>query len=139
MPSIPKLDDGRIYRNSMHSEFVGGEFHGGQTFVSDGSERSRRSEILEWISTIPYTSHHRSISDCRLDGTGTWIFDKDEYRTWRASNVSLLLLLRGIPGVGKTYIALTVVDYFLRTPLPGKSHTSIATEPRQIAETQRAS
>ena len=57
---------------------------------------SDRSKILGWISTIPYTSHHRQISEGRLDGTGEWFLAKDEYRDWRESSASKLLLLRGI-------------------------------------------
>ena len=55
-----------------------------------------RSEILEWISNIPYTSHHKHISEGRLKGTGEWLFEREEYRTWRSSSASKLLLLRGI-------------------------------------------
>lgn len=57
---------------------------------------SNRSQILEWISTIPYTSHHKRISEGRLDGTGEWLLAKKEYQDWRASSTSKLLLLRGI-------------------------------------------
>jgi len=57
---------------------------------------SRRSEILEWISTIPYTEHHTRIGTVRLPGTGEWLFQKGEYKEWLSSSVSRLLLLRGI-------------------------------------------
>jgi len=55
-----------------------------------------RTGILGWISTVPYTNHHKRISDDRLEGTGEWILGKEKYRTWRASTDSMLLLLRGI-------------------------------------------
>jgi hypothetical protein len=57
---------------------------------------SRKFEIFAWISTLPYTSHHRRINEQRLEGTGTWLFDKKEYCDWRDSSTSKLLLLRGI-------------------------------------------
>ena len=57
---------------------------------------SKRSKILEWISDVPYTSHHKRISEGRLKGTGKWVFEREEYRTWRSSSASKLLLLRGI-------------------------------------------
>ena len=91
---------------------------------------SKRSEILEWISNVPYTSHHKLIGERRLKGTGEWIFEREEYRTWRSSSASKLLLLRGIrkssrafiemssrltrfthlAGAGKTFIASKVID-----------------------------
>jgi hypothetical protein len=57
---------------------------------------SERSSILKWISVIPYISHHKLISEGRLEGTGEWLFEKQEYTTWRSSSISKLLLLRGI-------------------------------------------
>jgi len=57
---------------------------------------SNRSEILEWIATIPYTGHHKRISEGRLVGTGDWLFAKKEYRDWQASCESKMLLLQGI-------------------------------------------
>ena len=104
---------------------------------------SKRSEILGWISNIPYTSHHKHISEGRLKGTGEWLFGREEYRAWRSSSASLLLLLRGIrmylrafqvlhwdefstyqlthsAGAGKTYIASTVIDSLSSTQTPEK-------------------
>ena len=57
---------------------------------------SKRSEILEWISDVPYTSHHKRIGEGRLEGTGKWICEREEYHAWRSSSASKLLLLRGI-------------------------------------------
>jgi len=56
---------------------------------------SERPEILEWISTIPYKSHHMRIRDNRLEGTAEWILDKKEYQNWISSSESMMLLLRG--------------------------------------------
>ncbi|KAI5793675.1 hypothetical protein FPQ18DRAFT_291438 [Pyronema domesticum] len=78
--------------------------------IQDWLEDSERSSILEWISTIPYPSHHKRISAGRLEGTGKWLFERQEYRMWISSSVSKLLLLRGTPGAGKTYIASTFID-----------------------------
>jgi hypothetical protein len=49
-------------------------------------EGSRRSDILDRFSTIPYTNHHQRIHDGRLEGTGEWQFEKAEYRAWRESS-----------------------------------------------------
>ncbi|KAF8428797.1 hypothetical protein EV426DRAFT_527835, partial [Tirmania nivea] len=76
----------------------------------------RESEILQWISEIPYTEHHTHISKSRLGGTTDWLLKREEYRNWRAISASKLLLLRGTPGAGKTYIASSVIDSFLITP-----------------------
>ena len=70
--------------------------NGGWSTLTHTTAVSKRSEILEWISNIPYTSHHKLIGEGRLKGTGEWLFEREEYRTWRSSNASKLLLLRGI-------------------------------------------
>jgi hypothetical protein len=57
---------------------------------------NERSSILQWISMIPYTSHHKRISEGRLEGTGKWLFERQEYTTWISPSDSKLLLLRGI-------------------------------------------
>jgi len=87
------------------------------------------------VSTIPYTEHHKRISEGRLEGTGEWLFEREEYCAWRSSSVSKLLLLRGIrkfphasfigpssllsarllAGAGKTYIASRAIDFFVST------------------------
>ncbi|KAF8252084.1 hypothetical protein K440DRAFT_19197, partial [Wilcoxina mikolae CBS 423.85] len=76
-------------------------------------EGVERSKILEWISKIPYSSHHKEISERRLDDTGRWLFEKEEYRRWKSSSASTLLLLRGIPGAGKTFCASKFIDSYL--------------------------
>ncbi|KAI5821054.1 hypothetical protein BZA77DRAFT_272589 [Pyronema omphalodes] len=73
--------------------------------LQDWAEDSERSSILAWISNIPYKSHHDRINSRRLEGTGMWLLERDDYKAWISSSVSKLLLLRGTPGAGKTYIA----------------------------------
>jgi hypothetical protein len=41
-------------------------------------------------------NHCNQISGERLEGIGEWLLAKTEYRDWRASSVSKILLLRGI-------------------------------------------
>ncbi|KAI5841657.1 hypothetical protein BZA05DRAFT_344843, partial [Tricharina praecox] len=101
------LDDINILTSRLSPQIDG---------IQQRLEGSRRSDILEWISKIPYTNHHKRISEVRLKGTGEWLFKKTEYHNWRSSSASKLLLLRGIPGAGKTFIASRVIDSFLSSP-----------------------
>ncbi|KAI5811986.1 hypothetical protein BZA77DRAFT_347362 [Pyronema omphalodes] len=73
--------------------------------IQDWIADSDRSAMLQWISAIPYISHHNRISEERLEGTGEWLFERPEYEGWMSSSESKLLLLRGIPGAGKTFMA----------------------------------
>ncbi|KAI5792009.1 hypothetical protein EDC01DRAFT_746799, partial [Geopyxis carbonaria] len=76
-------------------------------------QKSKRSEILKWTSNVPYEQHHQRIKETRLDGTGEWILQRNEYQEWRASSSSMLLLLHGIPGAGKTRLVSRVIDSLL--------------------------
>ncbi|KAI0100893.1 hypothetical protein GGR51DRAFT_341685 [Nemania sp. FL0031] len=65
-----------------------------------------------------------------MEGTGKWILDRDEYKTWldeKSSNS--MLWISGAPGCGKSYLARRIVDSlaemrkfvvcaFLRKPFP---------------------
>ncbi|KAI5842268.1 hypothetical protein BZA05DRAFT_464062, partial [Tricharina praecox] len=78
-----------------------------------------RTEILNWISTISYISHHKRISDGRLAGTCEWILGRKKFCSWKSLSVSKVML-RGIPGAGKTYAASRAIDSYLSTPADGK-------------------
>ncbi|KAI5813161.1 hypothetical protein BZA77DRAFT_346635, partial [Pyronema omphalodes] len=72
------------------------DMNGTMSLMKHFIEDSERSAILHWISAIPYISHHKRISEGRLEGTGEWLFERPEYEEWLSSNESKLLLLRGI-------------------------------------------
>jgi ankyrin repeat protein len=69
-------------------------------------------------------------------GTGQWIFDRDEYRTWRASKTPGVLLVLAPPGLGKTVLAKSicarlkkelgdkkVLAFFCKSKNPGREST----------------
>jgi len=70
----------------------------------------QKAKILAWISNIPYKSHHKDISERRLHKTGKWLFEKEEYRLWKSSSVSTLLLLRGIRKSKNGWFAMCFVS-----------------------------
>ncbi|KAH8807657.1 ankyrin repeat-containing domain protein [Xylogone sp. PMI_703] len=41
-----------------------------------------RGEILRWTSNIPYEDHHLTAREGRTDGTGEWLLQRNEFRTW---------------------------------------------------------
>jgi hypothetical protein len=56
------------------------------------------SEMLTWISTVPYGENHVFNRGKRLNGTGEWLFTADnqpEFAEWRSSNQSSILWLLG--------------------------------------------
>ncbi len=52
--------------------------------------------ILQWVSRIPYASHHIAAKEGRTKGTAEWILQHTTFRKWRESSASMLLWLHGI-------------------------------------------
>lgn len=57
--------------------------------------REERKEILQWLSTIPYKSHHRVISEKILTDTGSWLMNDPRFTGWMNSSVTSVLWLHG--------------------------------------------
>ncbi|KAI1288296.1 hypothetical protein F5Y03DRAFT_389192 [Xylaria venustula] len=70
--------------------------------VTDGLERSKKTEILRWILGEPYGKHHKRECETFLKGTGEWLISHPIFQQWKDESASALLWLHGIPGSGKT-------------------------------------
>lgn len=52
-------------------------------------------EILEWMSSVPYSSHHDAIIEKRMEGTCDWVLQHSKFQEWEASSGCTLLWLQG--------------------------------------------
>lgn len=77
-------------------------------------QESEYLQLLQWLSPVPFSRHHKRHSESRLPGSGQWLLDHPQYVRWRNSSSSSIFLLHGILGCGKTLLASTVVDAFSR-------------------------
>ena len=75
---------------------------------------NQRLDLLQGLSPVPFSSHHKRHSRSTIPGSGQWLLDHDLYLHWRNISSSSIFLLQGILGSGKTSLASTVVDSFLR-------------------------
>ncbi|KAJ3567562.1 hypothetical protein NPX13_g6720 [Xylaria arbuscula] len=78
--------------------------------VTDGLERSKRTEILRWISSEPYGKHHKRECETFLEGTGEWLISHPIFQQWKDESASSLLWLHGIPGSGKSKLTSLVIE-----------------------------
>ena len=76
-------------------------------------EENKYREVLCWLSPVSFIRHHERHSETRIPGSGKWLLDHPQYLSWKSSSISLILLLHGIMGSGKTSLASAVVDSFL--------------------------
>jgi len=58
--------------------------------------RQRRTEVLNWVSTIPVEDHHYLAKKDRIPKTGGWIMDTEQFKFWDEADEPLLLWLHGI-------------------------------------------
>ncbi len=99
------------------------------THLWQRSQASDRTEILVWLSRLPYQDYHNMASKERTPGTAEWILRRTEFKTWESLNQSAILWLHGIrksmndfhsrtvltlaiAGAGKTKLTSKVVDHF---------------------------
>jgi nucleoside-triphosphatase THEP1 len=79
--------------------------------MGDNLRADERLRIFDWLSSVPYMSHHRSKVKMLLPGSGKWLFRKPEFVEWMSSSTSSILWLHGIPGSGKSMLVAHVIEY----------------------------
>ncbi len=78
--------------------------------VIDNAIREKENEtILKSLIQHDYAEQQREYRRRRQRGTGQWILDSTEYRTWLETSKQTLFC-PGIPGAGKTFLTSVVVD-----------------------------
>lgn len=65
--------------------------------------------VLDWVTTVDYSSQQSDFIGRRQSGTGKWLLDSAEYQQWIEA-AKQTLFCPGIPGAGKTILTSIVVD-----------------------------
>ncbi|KAJ5093886.1 hypothetical protein N7456_009747 [Penicillium angulare] len=82
--------------------------------VSVNEAPQPQSDILRYIlgPSQPDSAQtwYDRISKTRIPGTGDWIVKENMFRAWIKEN-NPTLLVSGIPGAGKSYLAATMIDF----------------------------
>ena len=76
-------------------------------------DQRERQDLLEWLSPLNFPAQQSAIFNRRQEGTGQWLFESSEFKTWMSKS-GQTLLCRGIPGAGKTMLASITVDHLQR-------------------------
>lgn len=72
------------------------------------TEHSRR--IPNWITELDFDSQHNDNLKSRLEGTGLWLLQSEEFNHW-ISRPQQTLFCPGIPGAGKTMPSSILVEH----------------------------
>ncbi|KAJ5281960.1 ankyrin [Penicillium angulare] len=77
-------------------------------------EKEAKISIFNWISNGKHDQKHQLVQSSRVQNTGKWILQKDEFIQWRNnSSASNVLVCYGIQGSGKTNLASIIIDELL--------------------------
>lgn len=68
-----------------------------------------RHDILTWLSPTNYATQQSDYISRRQQGTGQWLLDSSEFRSWTLGPKGTLFC-PGIPGAGKTILAAIIVE-----------------------------
>ncbi|VUC26516.1 unnamed protein product [Clonostachys rosea] len=77
--------------------------------------------IRAWLQPTSYNAENSECSKHRashLAGTGDWLWSAPSYTEWHESDEHGMLLIKGIPGSGKSVIAGSLVDRLSREDVP---------------------
>ena len=70
---------------------------------------------LGWLYAPPYDSKHKKTKRERVEGSGAWLFERDEYQRWyHDTGLGRLLWCHGKPGAGKTFITYAPTTRWIR-------------------------
>ena len=65
------------------------------------------NQIKQWLSPLEPRHRHQSVQGNRLNGVGSWLLERSDFREWSGSlgvPNQAALFCYGDPGVGKTHI-----------------------------------
>jgi hypothetical protein len=66
-------------------------------------------ELLTWLTPVDYATQQSDFISRRQEGTGQWLLDSDQFRTWVDQN-NQTLFCPGIPGAGKTINTAIIIN-----------------------------
>lgn len=96
--SVPPLKMGELFQRSL-------------CFAASKTVHS----ILAWLEWFDFQEPLRRTKTTRTSGTGAWLVEKPEFRHWLRNDeqdyFSRTLWIHGAPGVGKSVICGTVIEY----------------------------
>lgn len=75
--------------------------------LEEESRSRKRNDVLAWLSPLNHAQKHSHVSKPHINGTGEWLLQMHEFKSWRdePQAISNLLYCYGIQGAGKSVLA----------------------------------
>ncbi|KAM0805007.1 hypothetical protein BDR22DRAFT_885096 [Usnea florida] len=84
------------------------------------NDQQERLALLEWLTPLNFTPQQNFFFSRRQEGTGHWLLQSAEFKTWM-SGLGTTLLCKGMPGAGKTMLACIVIEHLINTLYGGNA------------------
>lgn len=101
-------EDSKVYDNQQIKSYLE-DFLKIQTRRLREEFRKNKNEILEWITKIDYGQRQSDHFGKCQEGTGSWLLESDNFRTW-LSGCEKVLFCHGMPGAGKTVLTSIIIN-----------------------------
>ncbi|KAI1860458.1 hypothetical protein JX265_009857 [Neoarthrinium moseri] len=105
---LTKLDNLRVALDEFDGPFS--RWDDKLNKITDGLDRSKRADILKWLSGEPYLKYHKAQRETFLEGTGQWLLSHPTFKRCKEESASSILWLHGILGSGKSKLTSLVVE-----------------------------
>ncbi|KAH7877022.1 ankyrin repeat-containing domain protein [Lentinula edodes] len=79
-----------------------------QTLKILSTASDEATKVDQWLKAPDCSSNYVTAEDKKLQGTGKWIFDLDEYKKWKSEPG--VLWIQGPAGSGKTILTTTILQ-----------------------------
>ena len=79
--------------------------------VQAGQEEQTRKALYSWLSPYEFSTKQSDVLSRRQEGTGKWLLDMPEFKSWTQGSGIRTIWCPGIPGAGKTVLASIVVEH----------------------------
>ncbi|KAK5989227.1 Vegetative incompatibility HET-E-1-like protein [Cladobotryum mycophilum] len=79
-------------------------------------------DALDYFSSIQFGEQHRKKVEVRTPDTGNWLLKTYNFRKWEQTSDSRILWLQGTVGMGKSFLASTVIDRFRIPDMASQAH-----------------
>ncbi|KAG4290164.1 hypothetical protein FPRO06_02050 [Fusarium proliferatum] len=78
--------------------------------LGNAQAADQRLKILDWITTMSFTSDLEDHLERLQPGTGQWLLESEQFKAWVGGEYQTLYC-PGIPGAGKTILTSFVIDH----------------------------
>ncbi|EHK24791.1 uncharacterized protein TRIVIDRAFT_220231 [Trichoderma virens Gv29-8] len=78
----------------------------------DKMESQQMLEALDYFSDVKFGEQHQKKVEMRTPWTGMWLLENSKFKEWEQADGSSILWLQGTVGMGKSFLASTVIDQF---------------------------